>query len=588
MRKIFLLLIVMFLFALSSFAYEGSITLSEEGSKFQAFPLSDDLEVKISLDLRDIDIVDALQYLAMKAGINVIPTKKVSGRVTFMVENVNFKDIFDIMLRSNGLAYVKQGDIYNVMTEEEYKSLYGEKFSDSRQIKTFRLKYAIPDQAFVLLDTLKSDIGRVLVEPDSGVVLIMDTPSKIREIEDALSILEERNPVEIFDLKYAEAKDVEEQLKAQLEVRRVGTVKADERSNQVIVQALPDRMADMRALIESLDKKTKQVMIDTKIVKVKLSDQLTSGVEWEGLVNAGKKFGMTYFGSYPFSSLQPLTDDWQSREEVANNVMNGSIGSYPFSGTTGDYASGSKVKPGQIHVGVIDKNRDFDILMKYLQTLGNTQILSNPKLSALNNREARIHVGERQAYVTSTTTTGQTTTTVSEEVTFVDIGIQLSVTPTINSEGYIRMNIKPEISSVISTLITNQGNQIPIIDTSMAETTVMVKDGSTIVIGGLRKEEKSSASEEVPILSKIPILGFFFKLGTKKTERTELLVMLTPHIVTGDSLITGDERDFVHVPYKGYKGYDSLTVEKDLLDLREKEIKTYRGYINLEKQNPKP
>ena len=208
-----------------------------------------------------------------------------------------------------------------------------------------------------------------------------------------------------------------------------------------------------------------------------------------------------------------------------------------------------------MHFGVIDDKRDVDILVKYLQTEGNTQILSNPKLAVINNREAKIHVGERQAYITTTTTTGQSTSTISEEVTFIDVGIQLAVTPTINDDGYVTMNIKPEISSVVSELITPSGNRIPIIDTSMAETTVMVKDGVTIVIGGLRKDEKTDNSEGVPYLSKIPILGFLFRSGTKKTERTELLILITPHIVTGDELTTGDKRAFGHIQGKEYKNY---------------------------------
>ena len=122
-----------------------------------------------------------------------------------MVDNVAIKDIFDIMLRSNGLAYTKKGDVYNVMTEDEYKLLFGKKFSDVRQVKVIRLKYAIPDQVFSMLDALKSDIGRVLVEPDSGTALVMDTPEKIGVIQNALEALEQKNMVRVFTLKYAKA-----------------------------------------------------------------------------------------------------------------------------------------------------------------------------------------------------------------------------------------------------------------------------------------------------------------------------------------------------------------------------------------------
>jgi MSHA type pilus biogenesis protein MshL len=579
----------------SSIAEEATSQLAQASSnqaQTAILPVSGGIMGRISLDLRNIDVVEALKFIATKAGINIISTKNVTGRITLMVENVPVKDVFDITLRSNGLAYTKQGEIYNVMTEDEYKALFGKKFADIRQVKTFKLQYAIPEQAFSLLDTLKSEVGRVLVEPDSGTVMIMDTPENIKQIENALASLEQKNLVRVFTLKYAKVKDVEEQLKAQLDAKKVGSIKADERSNQVIIQALPERMRDMEMLVQALDKKTKQVLIDTKIVKVKLSDELTTGIEWEGLFNLGTKIGAAYMGSYPFSVIPAATTaiPWQSRKAFLNSQK--TIGAYPTSSSTS-----AKTPPGEMHVGMINDKQDFDVIIKYLQTLGNTQILSNPQLAVINNQEARIHVGEKQAYVTTTTTTGQTTTTVSEEVTFVDVGIQLSVTPTINDDGYVTMKVKPEVSSVVSTLTTPSGNKIPIIDSSMAETTVMVKDGATIVIGGLRKEEKTSSGDQVPILGKIPLLGFFFRSGTKKTERTELLVMLTPHIVSGDTLTTGDEREFGTKPGKDYKEYPSFTEKSDFKPPKkipekiispkaapEEEIKPYREYMALKRE----
>lgn len=547
---------------------------------------------KVSLDLRNIDVIDALKFLAMKASANIITTKSVAGRITLMVDNVPVQDIFDIMLRSNGLAYTKQGDIYNVMTEDEYRALFGKRFSDIRKVKIFRIKYAIPEQTFAMMDALKSEIGRVLVEQDSGTALVMDTPDRIDMIQDAIGKLEQKNLVKVFTLKYAKAKEVEDQLKPQLDAKRVGSIKSDERSNQLIVQSLPERMPDIERLIAALDVKTKEVLIDALIVKVKLSDELSEGVEWEGIAQGTAQFGsMTYAGSYPFSVLQGSTSTWMSREAFRSSIANSTgIGAIPFSGNTAAVDASAPVKPGEkMHIGIVNKKRDIDLILKYMQSLGKTQILSNPKIAVINNQEARIHVGEKQAYVTTTTTTGQTTSTVSEQVTFVDVGIQLSVTPTINDEGYVTMKIKPEVSSVVSTLVTPSGNKIPIIDSSMAETTVMVKDDSTIVIGGLRKDEKTSAYDQIPFLGKIPVIGYLFKTGSKKTERTELLVMLTPHIVEGDKLMEGNERNFSKEPGKQYQDYNSMDTQADYTPPEEKPedvMKPYKEYSNVKDEEP--
>src|SRR3989338_2181399 len=113
-------------------------------------PLPEGMEGNLTLDLRNIDVTDAMKFLAVKAGLNIITTKNVAGRVSLMVENVRIKDIFDIMLRSNDLAFIKQGNIYNVMAEDEYKALFGKRFSDLRQVKVVRLQYAIPEQTFAM------------------------------------------------------------------------------------------------------------------------------------------------------------------------------------------------------------------------------------------------------------------------------------------------------------------------------------------------------------------------------------------------------------------------------------------------------
>ena len=562
--KFFLILLFCFVFS-SLFAEEevAKFTLREKETDKEA-SLEKELSQRISLDLRNIDIIDALKFLSVKSGLNIVPTKNVSGRVSLTVENVPVKDVFDIMLRSNNLAYVKQGEIYNVMTEGEYRLLYGKNFSDMRKVIVFRLKYAIPEQAFNLLDALKSEVGRLLVEPESGTVMLMDIPEKIEEAKKALETLEEKSTVKVFDLKYARAKDVEEQLKSQLDIKKVGTIKADERNNQIIVQTFPERMKNIEELVKALDKKTKEVMIDTKIIKIQLSDQFDSGIEWEGLLKIAQKYGFTYMGSYPFSAVQATTASWRSREKVVSD-MAGSVGSYPFSGTTTSYI-GSKVSPGEkLHIGIINGKRDFDVVLKYLQTFGKTKILSNPALTVVNNQEAVLHVGERRAYVTTTTTTGTATTTVSEEVTYVDIGIKLSITPMINEEGYVTMKIKPEISSVIDTITSSSGNIIPIIDTSTAETTVMAKDGATILLGGLGKEERIESSQGIPGLSKIPFLGVLFRNQSKKTIRSELLIMLTPIIIEGDKLITPKDKEKELFDIKAPKEFDIFRPEGEKL-----------------------
>lgn len=508
---------------------------------------------RISLSLRNIDIHEALKFFSYKSGMNIVPTQRVTGRITLNVENALVKDVFDIMLRSNNLAYDKKGDIYNVMTEAEYKQLYGKAFSDTRQVMVFRLKYAIPEQAFNLLEAVKSDIGRLLTEPESGAIMLIDTPEKIKEAQKALEALEEKSNIKIFNLQYARAKDVEEQLKTQLDLKKVGTIKAYERNNQVMVQTLPERMKDIEELVKSLDKKTQAVLIDVKIIKIKLSDQKDTGIQWEGLFEMAKKYGMAYIGSYPFSVMNAGITNPSFKTRYDYWQQNPQIGAYPFSGTTSSLNASQKINPGKMHVGIVGTKSDFDALVKYLQTLGKSKIIASPSLSCVNNQEAKIHIGERRAYITTTTTTGTTTSTVSEEVTYVDVGVRLSVTPMINEDGYVIMKVRPEISSVIGNVVSSSNNIVPIIDTNVAETTVMAKNGTTVIIGGLGREEKAEDSQGVPLLSRVPFLGTLFRNSTAKMERVELIIMLTPVIYEGDKFLTPrDVNKFEHKPAKKF------------------------------------
>jgi type II secretory pathway component GspD/PulD (secretin) len=178
---------------------------------------------------------------------------------------------------------------------------------------------------------------------------------------------------------------------------------------------------------------------------------------------------------------------------------------------------------------------NYEVLIQALDSEGATNILSSPRITTLNGQEAKILVGSSEPYVTSTTTTPSSgPSTVSESVNFIEVGVKLYVTPQIHKDKFITMKLKPEISSVTRTLKTGNNNTIPVVDTSEAETTVTVKDGITIVIGGLIKEEKILTKNKVPLLGSIPVLGAAFRNSDDLKRKTEIVVFLTPRIITGD------------------------------------------------------
>ena len=211
---------------------------------------------------------------------------------------------------------------------------------------------------------------------------------------------------------------------------------------------------------------------------------------------------------------------------------------------------------GQLTVGTLAEN-DYTATIKILKTIGETKLLSSPRIAAVNNEEASILIGTREAYITDTVTQGQSTTTTAESVTFLDVGVQLNVTPVINEDGFVTMKIRPEVSAIDRYLTTYYStgtvrSEIPIVSTTTAETTVMVKDGYTIIIGGLIKDETVRTTKKIPILGDIPFLGMAFRQIDEDKEKTEIVVFLTPHIITGDK----DMPDWEEKEIRGLRGYE--------------------------------
>jgi type II secretory pathway component GspD/PulD (secretin) len=176
---------------------------------------------------------------------------------------------------------------------------------------------------------------------------------------------------------------------------------------------------------------------------------------------------------------------------------------------------------------------DFRVIMDMLKTFGDVKTLSTPRIMATDGQEAKILVGSKKVYVTDTVTQTNSGTNTAEQVQFVDVGVKLYVTPTINKEGFITMKVRPEVSSATTSYTTAQGNTVPIVDTSEAETSVLIKDGVTVVMGGLMKNERTKNTYKLPLLGEIPFLGGIFRRTEDAITKTELVIFLTPHIISG-------------------------------------------------------
>jgi type II secretory pathway component GspD/PulD (secretin) len=445
------------------------------------------------LDLKNMDIMDVLKLISEKSRLNIVAGTNVSGKVTIYLKDVEVRNALRIILTSNNLAYEEDGNVIRIMPAKDFEQKYGYPFGVNMQTLTFHLRNAHMEDILPVLEQVKSPSGKIISDSRSNTLILTDSQDKLAEIKKLLERIDVPMETKIFELNYAEADEMAKKLDEIL-TPRVGRIKSDEASGKIIVRDTSQKLAEISRVIEAFDIREQEVAIEAKIIQITLSDQHKLGVDWQAIV-AG------------YHGLNVVSDF-----DVLNSLS----------------------KKGQLGIGTLSDD-NYEVLIEALQETGLSNILSSPKITTMNNKEAKILVGSTEPYVTTTTTTPASgPTQISETVNFIDVGVKLYVTPTIHKDGFITMKIKPEVSSVTRTLTTSNNNTVPIIDTSEAETTVMIKDGITIMIGGLIKDEKVDSFKKVPILGDIPLIGLAFQNQDKLKRKSEIVIFLTPRIISGD------------------------------------------------------
>lgn len=473
---------------------------------------------RISLDLKGMDVIEVIKMLAAKGSLNVVLGGDVKGRVTIFLKSVNLMDAFDIILIANNLAYDKRGDIIYVMNQRDYERMYGEKYAEKKEVMILRLKYAKAVEVSKALNQMKTKVGKIIVDEGSNTIVAIDNPMALSQMSDAMVSIDLPTVKKIFELKYAKAADMKDKITENL-TKGVGTMQIDERTNKIVVTDLENNMGDIEKVMTAFDDKPQQVLIESKILQITLDDRYKLGVDWGSVIRQMQK---------------ELT--LKSAFQLA--------------------ASNAFGPPGaQLILGSMDSG-DVNVMIQVLKTIGDTNLLSSPRITAINNQEAKILIGTSQPYATNTVTQGTSTTTTGTNLNFIDVGVKLYVTPTINKDGFVTMKIRPEVSSTSSNYTYGTPpTTVPIVQTTQAETSVTVKDGTTIIIGGLIKDERSDTVNKIPLLGDIPIVRTAFSNRDKHITKQELVIFLTPHIITG-------ENDYLEQPKSPTIGENRFTVSE--------------------------
>lgn len=294
--------------------------------------------------------------------------------------------------------------------------------------------------------------------------------------------------MQIITIKYSHAKDMVTSIKSMLSDR--GSINVDERTNSMIIRDTPENIAKVQEIVKTLDKETQQIRISAQLLEMDTDLLKEFGINWSFSGTRQVNFGR---------------EDWDA------SVDSG----------TGQFTDKVSDPVGRFLFGLLRTDGAANISGQISALASNTKlkVVAHPEITTLDNKLATIQLGEKIPIK-------QFDAAGNVVITFVDVGTILKVTPHITAENKILMHLKPERS---------QSKSDPagiIIQTTNCETNVMVENGQTVVIGGLTTQDEEKLNTGIPILKDIPILGYLFRYTRKKITTKDLVIFVTPTIVT--------------------------------------------------------
>jgi type IV pilus secretin PilQ/predicted competence protein len=425
----------------------------------------------ISLDFKDGDLQDIFRLFADISGLNVVVNPGVGGKVTLKLTEVPWDQALDLILKTNGLGYVLEDNVIRIA-----------KLSDLQR---------------------EEQEQRKLQEEKALAGELIDYTKRI---------------------SYAKAATISTVLKAAGALSARGQINVDERTNTLIMRDLPSFVDKARALIGELDRATPQVEIEARIVVTSRNFTRDLGIQWGFNSEHSVRYGNTTNLTFPNAMIINGTGVPAVGGIPADQLGQASDAGIGLPGrgyAVNLPASGFNTGLG-ISLGNIIGSFNLDLALTALERQGRGRLLSTPKVTTQNNQSAEI----KQGVQIPIQTVANNTVTVS----FKDAVLTLKVTPQITDAGTVILQLEVENNSAD---FANLVNGIPPINTQSAKTIVLVKDGSTAVVGGIYQSNEQTSQQSTPFLSKLPILGYLFRNRFITNTNNELLLFITPRIVKG-------------------------------------------------------
>lgn len=428
----------------------------------------------VDLHVNNEDLGNILQLLSIQSSRNIISSNNVQATVTADLYGVTFYEALDSILHVNGFGYIEKGNFIYVYTAEELAEF--EALSRQPVTRIIDLDYLNATDAAEFAKMLLSENGAITANAATEAFTITDGVPNGAD-------------------NYAN-------------------------SATIVVYDFEENVEEIQALINELDTKPAQILIEATILQTTLNEANAFGVDFALIQNLDFTDFVGTGG--PLSVVDGLlTGAGETVDGTAVDVPGGD-------GTALQSTPGNTSGPATLKAGFV--NGDVGVFMRVLDEITDVTVVSNPKLLTLNRQPARVLVGTRVGYLNSTTTDTSTT----QSVEFLDVGTQLAVRPFVSKNGLIRLELRPQVSNfTLRQVADGAGNNvtIPDEDTTEMNTNVMVRDGQTVVLGGLFTETTSSNRSQVPVLGDIPLVGNAFKGYDDSTRRSEIIFLITPSII---------------------------------------------------------
>ena len=443
---------------------------------------------KISMDFKDADIHNILRLIGEVSNLNIITSDDVKGKITIRLMTVPWDQALDVILSTKNLIKIEEGNIIRIATVDNVRKEMDEKQKEEatliKSIENRENAEELVTEAYRLNYAKATDLARVIMGAMVGVAAAPGVgPPK--------PLLSTR-----------------------------GSVRADDRTNTLIIRDTRARIQEVQNIIAKLDLPTPQVLIEARVVQAQTAFIRTLGVQWGGGYNSvGNRWSWGLTGNNPTA-----TAGWGFTPTVAGSTTPSTNLIMPSNFVVNFPASTSNTPAGGVGISFGKLTGDLvnlDLRLQMGETDSQVRVIARPKLATLDYKEAIIKQGEKIPY--------ETTSAAGTQVQFIDAVLSLKVTPHVTPDGSILMKVM--VTRDARGTFRSAINQVPSIDNREATTEVLVKDGETMVIGGIYESMNSEVYQGIPWLMKIPILGWLFKNQELQSTRNELLIFITPTII---------------------------------------------------------